>query len=157
VPIMPQIRPALVLPRPAGSILPASIALRSVLPMIQAGMPRTPQTIRLRMPRTRMSVPRCGCITLATVHGAGPGSKAGMRCNKNGRAEGCLVPDPTCISRFPGPQQLPSDCEARFFLCSGETGSGGYCFARVALLSVRYFSSSRLLVRVLGALVSFPL
>mgnify|MGYP002261073266 CR=1 FL=1 len=56
--MMPQILPALVVLRPLGSMAPASISFKSPLPMIQAAMPNGPHATRLRMPKTRMRVPR---------------------------------------------------------------------------------------------------
>ena len=60
--MMPMILPALVIPRPAGSITPASICARSLLPMTQAMMPQIPQHTRPIMPRARIEPPRCGFI-----------------------------------------------------------------------------------------------
>ena len=49
--IIPQIIPAMVRPFPSGFIWPASILARSLLPIIQAGMPvKNQQRTKLRMP-----------------------------------------------------------------------------------------------------------
>src|SRR5713101_4282129 len=62
--IIPQILPALVMSLPDGSIVPALISLRSLLPMTQAIGPRMiPHTKMLTIPKTRIRVPRCGFMT----------------------------------------------------------------------------------------------
>ena len=59
--IIPQIMPALVEPSPSGSMVPPRIFMRSPLPIIQAGMPvNKPHKTKLRMPSTRIKVPRWG-------------------------------------------------------------------------------------------------
>ena len=61
--IIPQIIPAMVRPFPSGFIWPASILARSLLPIIQAGMPvKNQQRTKLRMPNIRISMPRWGSI-----------------------------------------------------------------------------------------------
>ena len=65
--IIPQIIPAMVRPFPSGFIWPASILARSLLPIIQAGMPvKNQQRTKLRMPNIRISMPRWGSIALVT-------------------------------------------------------------------------------------------
>ena len=59
-PTMPQMRPAFVRPRPDGSMMPASISPRSVLPMTHAMIPVIMQQTMPRMPRVRITPPRCG-------------------------------------------------------------------------------------------------
>src|SRR6516225_8972523 len=83
VPIMPQIHPVCVLPRPLSSIRPSRILARSFWPMIQAGMPSPSPTAANRVSpsapqqqkqgtstNTKMTLirpsvitvpPRCGC------------------------------------------------------------------------------------------------
>ena len=61
-PISPQIRPALVMPRPVGSIVPASISLRSLPPKMNATIPQTKQSTMPQIPSTRIIVPRWGFI-----------------------------------------------------------------------------------------------
>jgi len=56
-PIIPQILPALVIPRPAGSIIPASIFFKSPFPMIQAAMPNGKQHAILNIPNVRTMAP----------------------------------------------------------------------------------------------------
>lgn len=56
VPIIPQILPALAVPRFSGGRLPASIAASSLFPMFQANGASTPQMTMPRMPRTRIVV-----------------------------------------------------------------------------------------------------
>ncbi len=59
--IIPQIIPALVGPSPSGSIMPSLIFAKSPLPIIQAGMPvKKLHKTKLRMPSTRIKVPRWG-------------------------------------------------------------------------------------------------
>ena len=58
-PTIPQMRPALVNPRPDGSMIPASISAKSVLPITQAMIPVIMQQTMPRMPSVRMAPPRC--------------------------------------------------------------------------------------------------
>ena len=68
--IMPQIIPPLVFPSPSGSICPALIFFRSFFPMIQAGIPvKIPHITKLKMPNTRIKVPRWGSKLLWDVLG----------------------------------------------------------------------------------------
>jgi hypothetical protein len=62
VAIIPQTRPAFVLPRPLGSMVPVSISLRSLRPMTQAAMPSGRQQTMPRMPNNSTKVPRWGFI-----------------------------------------------------------------------------------------------
>jgi len=62
VAMIPQMRPALVSDLPLGSMVPASICLRSPLPIIHATIPSGAQMTRLRIPKTRMRPPWCGFI-----------------------------------------------------------------------------------------------
>ncbi len=62
VPIIPKMRPAFVLLRPLGSIVPASIAFRSRWPMTQAAIPSGRQAKMLRMPKISINVPLCAFI-----------------------------------------------------------------------------------------------
>lgn len=57
MPMMPQMRPALVIPSPSGSMRPARISVRSLLPMIQAMGPRKLQITKERIPRVRTPPP----------------------------------------------------------------------------------------------------
>ena len=45
---------------PLGSMVPAFMARMSAFPMTHATMPQIKQTTMPRMPRTRMTVARCG-------------------------------------------------------------------------------------------------
>ena len=59
---MPIIFPACVVLLPSGSIVPASMAFMSVLPITHATIPNGKQTTKPKIPNTKIIVPRCGCI-----------------------------------------------------------------------------------------------
>src|SRR3989442_5476015 len=59
---IPQIRPALVISLPDGSIRPLAISCKSLLPITHAATPKNGQMTKPRIPNTRMRTARCDFI-----------------------------------------------------------------------------------------------
>jgi len=94
-PMIPQICPPCVTPRPFGSIRPSRILRRSVLPMDHAKNPRgsprgrqrkTSERTSDRMPSVSMAPPRCGSRLVWYLGGGGAAGEM--------RAAGCAVATP---------------------------------------------------------------
>ena len=59
---IPQIRPALVMSLPDGSIRPVAISCKSLLPITHAATPKNGHMTKPRIPNTRMRTARCDFI-----------------------------------------------------------------------------------------------